>query len=153
MLKLQVISKSKEETQALAAKIVHLLKPGSVVLLTGDLGAGKTTFVGGALKELGYNDHVVSPTFNILKCYFEVEPNVFHIDAYRLEDQNIDIGLEEFLEGNGISFVEWPKFIESILPPETLTIKISRISDNERLFEFSSDCDKYKSIFNLLEKK
>ena len=153
MLKLQVISKSKEETQALASKIVRLLKPGSIVLLTGDLGAGKTTFVGGALKELGYNDHVVSPTFNILKCYFEVEPNVFHIDAYRLEDQNIDIGLEEFLEGNGISFVEWPKFIESILPPETLTIKISRISDNERLFEFSSDCDKYKSIFNLLEKK
>ena len=153
MLKYSCISKSKEETQALAAKIIRLLKPGSVVLLTGDLGAGKTTFVGGALKELGYNDHVVSPTFNILKCYFEVEPNVFHIDAYRLEDQNIDIGLEEFLEGNGISFVEWPKFIESILPPETLTIKISRISDNERVFEFSSDCDKYTGIFNLLEKK
>ena len=153
MLKLQVISKSKDETQALAAKIVHLLKPGSVVLLTGDLGAGKTTFVGGALKELGYQEHVVSPTFNILKCYFEVKPNVFHIDAYRLEDQNIDIGLEEFLEGDGISFVEWPKFIESILPPQTMTIKITRISDNERLFEFASDSEKYKEVFLALENK
>ena len=152
MLKLQVISKSKEETQVLAAKIIRLLKPGSVVLLTGDLGAGKTTFVGGALKELGYKDHVVSPTFNILKCYFEVQPNVFHIDAYRLENQNIDIGLEEFLEGDGVSFVEWPIFIERILPPHTLTIKISRISDNERLFEISSDSEKYQKVFDILEK-
>lgn len=152
MLKLQVISKSKEDTQALAAKIVRQLKPGSVVLLTGDLGAGKTTFVGGALKELGYLDHVVSPTFNILKCYFDVKPNVFHIDAYRLEDQNIDIGLEEFLEGDGISFVEWPKFIESILPPQTMTIKITRISDNERFFEFSSESEKYRAVFESLEK-
>ena len=153
MLKLQVISKSKEETQALAAKIVRLLKPGSVVLLTGDLGAGKTTFVGGALKELGYQDHVVSPTFNIIKCYFEVKPNVFHIDAYRLEDQNIDIGLEEFLEGDGVSFVEWPKFIESILPPQTMTIKITRISDDERQFEIFSDCEKYRSVFESLGAK
>lgn len=153
MLKSLVISKSKDETQALAAKIVHQLKPGSVVLLTGDLGAGKTTFVGGILKELGYQDHVVSPTFNILKCYFDVKPNVFHIDAYRLEDQNIDIGLEEFLEGDGLSFVEWPKFIESILPPNTMTIKITRLGDNERSFEFSSDSDLYKDVFSSLENK
>ena len=153
MLKLQVISKSKDETQVLASKVVRYLKPGSVVLLTGDLGAGKTTFVAGALKELGYKDHVVSPTFNILKCYFDVTPNVFHIDAYRLEDQNIDIGLEEFLEGNGISFVEWPNFIERILPPETMTVKITRLSDNERSFEFSSDSDLYKNVFEVLEAK
>ena len=153
MLKYKVISKSAEETRQLAAKIMSNLHPCDVVLLTGDLGAGKTTFVGGALKELGYQDHVVSPTFNILKCYFEVKPNVFHIDAYRLEDQNIDIGLEEFLEGDGISFVEWPKFIESILPSETMTIKITRISDNERQFEIVSDCEKYRSVFESLGAK
>ena len=147
------VSHSKEETTKLAAKIVRALKPGSVVLLTGDLGAGKTTFVGGSLNELGYKDHVVSPTFNILKCYFDVNPNVFHIDAYRLEGQNIDIGLEEFLEGDGISFVEWPKFIESILPHETMTIKITRISDNERQFEIVSDCEKYRSVFESLGAK
>ena len=94
MLKYIFISKNLSDTRQLAAKIVKKLFPGSVVLLTGDLGAGKTAFVGGALNELGYKENVVSPTFNILKCYFEVKPNVFHIDAYRLEDQNIDIGLE-----------------------------------------------------------
>jgi tRNA threonylcarbamoyladenosine biosynthesis protein TsaE len=95
----------------------------------------------------------VSPTFNILKCYFEVQPNVFHIDAYRLEDQNIDIGLEEFLEGEGISFVEWPNFIEKILPRKTMTIKITRLSDNEREFELSSDSEMYKEVFDSLEGK
>ena len=83
MLKYNFISKSADETKAAAGKIMAFLKPGDVVLLTGDLGAGKTTFVGGALAALGYNEHVISPTFNILKCYFEVKPNVFHIDAYR----------------------------------------------------------------------
>ena len=79
MLKYKVISKTEQETRELAAKIITHLKPGDVVLLTGDLGAGKTTFVGGALARLGYKDHVISPTFNILKCYFEVKPNVFHM--------------------------------------------------------------------------
>ena len=151
MLKYIFISKNLSDTRQLAAKIVKKLFPGSVVLLTGDLGAGKTAFVGGALNELGYKENVVSPTFNILKCYFEVKPNVFHIDAYRLEDQNIDIGLEEFIEGNGICFIEWPKFIESILPQNVLTIEIKRLSDNERNFIISSDSDLYRDVFSILE--
>ena len=113
MLKYKIISKSSEETRQLASKIMKELKVGDVVLLTSDLGAGKTTFVSGALFSLGYNDHVISPTFNILKCYFEVNPIIYHIDAYRLENQNIDIGLEEYIEGNGVCFIEWPKFIAS----------------------------------------
>lgn len=151
MLKNCFISKNLSDTRKLAGKIVRKLFPGSVVLLTGDLGAGKTAFVGGALSELGYKENVVSPTFNILKCYFEVQPNVFHIDAYRLEDQNIDIGLEEFIEGNGICFIEWPKFIESILPQNVLTIEIKRLNDNERSFIISSNSDLYRELFSNLE--
>ena len=153
MLKYKVISKSAQETQNLAAKIMLNLRPGDVVLLTGDLGAGKTTFVGGALASLGYKDHVISPTFNILKCYFEVEPNVFHIDAYRLEDQNIDIGLDEYIEGNGITFIEWPKFIEPLIPKRHLEISLKRISDNEREIEIIDLTDSFKSIFNAIEAK
>ena len=153
MLKYDFISKSSEETQALAAKIMGFLRPGDVVLLTGDLGAGKTTFVGGALASLGFKEHIISPTFNILKCYFEVKPNVFHIDAYRLENQNIDIGLDEFIEGNGVAFIEWPKFIEPLIPNKHLEISIKRISDQEREIHIEDKTESYKSLIEALEAK
>lgn len=153
MLKYKVISKSAAETRQIAATIMLNLRPGDVVLLTGDLGAGKTTFVGGALEALGYKEHVISPTFNILKCYFEVKPNVFHIDAYRLEDQNIDIGLDEYIEGNGVTFIEWPKFIEPLIPNKHLEISLKRISDNEREIEISDPTGSYESILNAIEGK
>lgn len=153
MLKYDFISKSSEETQAIAAKIMGFLRPGDVVLLTGDLGAGKTTFVGGALASLGFKEHVISPTFNILKCYFEVKPNVFHIDAYRLENQNIDIGLDEFIEGNGVTFIEWPKFIEPLIPNKHLEISIKRISDQEREIHIEDKTESYKSLIEALEAK
>ena len=153
MLKYKVISKSAEDTRQIAAKIISKLHPGDVVLLTGDLGAGKTTFVGGALESLGYKEHVISPTFNILKCYFDVKPNVFHIDAYRLEGQNIDIGLDEFIEGRGVAFIEWPKFIEPLIPNKHLEISINRINDNEREITVTDLNNNYKDLFNSLEAK
>ena len=139
------------ETQKLAADLSHLLKSGDVVLLEGDLGAGKTTFVGGFLKELGYNGHVISPTFNILKCYFEVSPNVFHIDAYRLEDNKQDLGLEEFIEGEGICLIEWPIYIKELIPVKHLKIALYRIDDNKRKIVISSDDKFYKDVFSFLK--
>ncbi len=153
MLKYKIISKNAEETRLLASKIIKMLKVGDVVLLTGDLGAGKTTFVSGALESLGYKDHVISPTFNILKCYFEVKPIIYHIDAYRLEDQNIDIGLEEYIEGNGICFVEWPVFIKPLIPNKHLEISLKRISDNEREIEIIDENGFYKDLIESLEVK
>lgn len=153
MLKYKIISKNAEETRLLASKIIKMLNVGDVVLLTGDLGAGKTTFVSGALEALGYKDHVISPTFNILKCYFEVNPIIYHIDAYRLEDQNIDIGLEEYIEGNGVCFIEWPKFIKPLIPQKHLEISLKRISDNEREIEIIDQNGFYKDLINSLEVK
>lgn len=153
MLKYKVISKSTAGTKALAAKIMAFLYPGDVVLLTGDLGAGKTTFVGGALESLGYKEHVISPTFNILKCYFDTKPNIFHIDAYRLENQNIDIGLEEFIEGEGVTFIEWPKFIAPLIPPKHLEISIKRLSDSEREIVVTDQTGFYQDLIKSLEGK
>ena len=153
MLKYKVISKSAAGTKALAAKIMGFLYPGDVVLLTGDLGAGKTTFVGGALESLGYKEHVISPTFNILKCYFDTKPNIFHIDAYRLENQNIDIGLEEFIEGEGVTFIEWPKFIAPLVPPKHLEISIKRLSDSEREIVVTDPTGFYQDLIKSLEGK
>lgn len=151
MLKYKIISKKAEETRLLAAKLIRLLKVGDVVLLTGDLGAGKTTFVSGALNELGYKDHVVSPTFNILKCYFEVKPIIYHIDAYRLEDQNIDIGLEEYIEGNGVCFIEWPVFIAPLIPNKHLEISLKRIGDDEREIEIIDQNGFYSDVIESLK--
>lgn len=151
MLKYKTISKNADETRKLASLIMSKLAVGDVVLLTGDLGAGKTTFVGGALASLGYKDHVISPTFNILKCYFEVNPIVYHIDAYRLEDQNIDIGLEEYIEGNGVCFIEWPKFIEPLIPSRHLEVSLKRVDDNVREIEIIDNNDQYKEVMKALE--
>ncbi len=138
------ISHSESETKRFGAFLAHKLKRGDIVLLSGDLGAGKTTFVGGFLNELGYKDNVISPTFNILKCYFEVNPHVYHIDAYRLEDQNHDIGLEEYIEGDGICFIEWPSFIEDIIPSKNISIVLKRLNDVER--EIIISCDNEELI-------
>ena len=151
MEKIEIYSHSLDETNKLAKILANNLKSESIILLSGDLGAGKTTLVGGILNELGYKDHVVSPTFNILKCYFDVTPNVFHIDAYRLEDQNHDIGLEEFIEGEGICFIEWPKFIEELIPIRNLKINIYRIDDNSRKFEIIDETDSYLDVLKAIK--
>ena len=148
-----IVTHSVEETKLIAKKLIHELSVGDVVLLSGDLGAGKTTFVGGVMEELGYKDHVISPTFNILKCYFEVTPHIYHIDAYRLEDQNIDIGLEEYIEGDGIAFIEWPKFIEPLIPNKRLNIVITRVDDNTRQIVISSTHPSYERLLNSFEAK
>lgn len=148
-----IVTHSVEETKLIAKKLIHELSVGDVVLLSGDLGAGKTTFVGGVMEELGYKDHVISPTFNILKCYFEVTPHIYHIDAYRLEDQNIDIGLEEYIEGDGIAFIEWPKFIEPLIPNKHLNIVITRVDDNTRQIVISSTHPSYERLLNSFEAK
>jgi len=151
MKSVKLISINEKDTRLLAEKIIKQLHPGDVVLLTGDLGAGKTTFVGGVLNSLGYKEHVISPTFNILKCYFDVTPNVYHIDAYRLEDQNHDIGLEEFIEGNGITFIEWPIYIPELIPQKHLSISIIRIDDNQRSITISSEDSSYDSLIEGLK--
>ena len=147
-MKLVLTSNSEQETRSIASKLARKLSVGDVILLSGDLGAGKTTFVGGVLNEYGYKDHVISPTFNILKCYFEVNPPVYHIDAYRLEGENIDIGLEEYIEGNGICFIEWPQFIEPLIPSKHLSIVIKRIDDTTR--ELTIESEYYDNLLNAL---
>ncbi|MBQ9457806.1 MAG: tRNA (adenosine(37)-N6)-threonylcarbamoyltransferase complex ATPase subunit type 1 TsaE [Bacilli bacterium] len=117
-------SDSKESTKALGEKLASFLRPGDVVLLEGELGAGKTTLVSGVAEGLRCGEDVISPTFNILKCYFKGTLPLYHIDAYRLEGQNMELGLEEFIEGDGACFIEWPVYIESLLPDERLHIRL-----------------------------
>lgn len=150
-MKIEIISKNVNDTNKIASVIAEELFVGSVITLNGDLGAGKTTFAQGIGNFLGIKSKINSPTFNILKCYFDGKIPLYHIDAYRLEDNiNSDIGLEEVIQGDGICIIEWSIFIEKMVF-EPLNIIIDIIDENQRKFIISSDYDKYKSIFDKLK--
>lgn len=129
----KLVTSSESATILLGHTLFKYIPLGSVVLLTGDLGAGKTTLVKGIAEAFGVKEKVISPTFNIMKLYPVDDKYLIHIDAYRLEGANLDIGLDEYIGyEKGITIVEWPNYIASLLPKETITIDIHRLSDNER---------------------
>lgn len=125
------ITKTELETQQLAADLALLLKPGDVITLEGDLGAGKTTFTKGIGEGLGVTRTINSPTYTIVKEY-QGELPLYHMDVYRLEDSDEDIGFQEYFQGKGICVVEWASFIEEYLPKKRLDITIKLISERER---------------------
>lgn len=150
-LKYVFISKSVEDTTRLAIKVAGRLFPGAVITLEGPLGSGKTTFVGGVAQGLDIHERVISPTFNILKCYFEARLPMFHIDAYRLENRDSELGLEEFIEGSGVTLIEWPVYIKSLIPPQRLNILIEPIDEQSRRFIFESHGPAYDLLLKGIE--
>ncbi|RYG71144.1 tRNA (adenosine(37)-N6)-threonylcarbamoyltransferase complex ATPase subunit type 1 TsaE [Lentibacillus lipolyticus] len=133
------------ETQHVGEKLARLLRPGDVITLEGDLGAGKTTFAKGIAHGLGVKRTVNSPTFTIIKEY-EGELPFYHMDVYRLEDTDEDIGFDEYFNGNGVCVVEWAHFIEEYLPEAYLAISISYADEHSRILTFTPGNDHYKSI-------
>ena len=107
---------SEEETSALGEKIGSILKPGDIVTLTGDLGAGKTHFTAGAAKALGINEYITSPTFTIVNEYTDGSVPMYHFDLYRLSsfDDLADIGFEEYADKSAIMFIEWPDCVPEL---------------------------------------
>ncbi|HEX2089767.1 MAG TPA: tRNA (adenosine(37)-N6)-threonylcarbamoyltransferase complex ATPase subunit type 1 TsaE [Actinomycetota bacterium] len=123
---LELLTASPEESQAVGAAIAPALAAGDVISLTGDLGAGKTTFVQGVAPTLGVTDHVVSPTFTLVREYDGTLP-VYHFDVYRLDNlqEVLDLGFEETLDLGGIVFIEWGDAIEALLPEAYLQIELT----------------------------
>jgi tRNA threonylcarbamoyladenosine biosynthesis protein TsaE len=115
---LQLRSDSPHETRMLAAGLARLLAPGQVVLLFGDLGSGKTTFVKGICAALGAPGNITSPTFTIMHVYRGAEVTIYHFDFYRLESwrEIAALGFEEYLDGDGICLIEWPERVLPLLP-------------------------------------
>jgi len=131
-MKFKIISKSYKETIKLASFLSSYLQKGNVITATGDLGSGKTCFAKGLGEGFKIKETITSPTFNIVRCYFNSKMNFYHIDAYRLEDAYSDIGLEEYIYGDGVTFVEWPNFISNILPKDKIELDIKQIDDDAR---------------------
>ncbi|WP_249871591.1 tRNA (adenosine(37)-N6)-threonylcarbamoyltransferase complex ATPase subunit type 1 TsaE [Oceanobacillus saliphilus] len=145
----KIQTNTEHETISVAEKLALLLKPGDVITLEGELGAGKTTFTKGLANGLGVKRNISSPTFTIIKEY-EGELPLYHMDVYRLEHSEEDIGFDEYFYGNGITVVEWAQFIEEFLPEERLNINISYIDENKRELEFTSTGTHFKWIVHEL---
>lgn len=125
-----------EQTRDLAKAFAKVLKPPMVVLLTGDLGAGKTTFVKDVVFALGCEDLVTSPTFTLLNTYNAKFP-VYHFDMYRLSsaEEAMNVGFEEYFDKNtldGICFVEWPENVEGLINDVDYVIEIEKNGDLRR---------------------
>jgi len=133
------------QTQAIAMKLAPLLQAGMVVLLSGDLGAGKTCFTQGLGKALGIDKTISSPTFTIMKIYQGRLP-LYHIDAYRLEEGFQDVGFEEVINGDGICVIEWPEYLKPLLPREYLRLDIKWIEENVRDLYFEAIGSVYEQI-------
>ena len=141
----EYFTNSSEETIAFGKKIGLLLGPNDVILLAGDLGAGKTTFTKGIGQALGIKRVINSPTFTIVKEYHG-NYDLYHLDLYRLDGLGDDFDLEEYFTSGGICVCEWPANVLEILPEEYLMINIYRKNLDERRFELIPKGERYEKI-------
>jgi tRNA threonylcarbamoyladenosine biosynthesis protein TsaE len=131
-MKIKFHTISSAQTAKLAEMFAQNVKNKTVILLRGSLGSGKTTFAQGFAKGLGIEEIVNSPTFNIVKVYNYEKNNLYHIDAYRLENNQKDIGLSEYINSPGIVIIEWPEFVSSIIPKNNISIEMINEGDDKR---------------------
>jgi len=131
------VTTSQEETIALGERLGALLQMGDVLVLTGDLGAGKTQLTKGIAAGMGVEDDVTSPTFNILMVYDGADMPLYHFDLYRLDDpdQLEDIGLYEMLDGDGACVIEWGEQFSDEIGPERLDVYLTRLDEQAAVGE------------------
>ncbi|HAK45255.1 MAG TPA: tRNA (adenosine(37)-N6)-threonylcarbamoyltransferase complex ATPase subunit type 1 TsaE [Spirochaeta sp.] len=118
----------------LGGRLSEISAPGMVIALTGSLGAGKTTLVKGIAEGLGIKQAVTSPSFTIIKEYYEGRLPLFHMDLYRIDnyEELYMIGFEELIYGIGLSIIEWSEKAEELIPPDAVGIEIKILSDGRR---------------------
>jgi tRNA threonylcarbamoyladenosine biosynthesis protein TsaE len=144
-MEFQYISNNADQTKEFAKKLASYLQPGDVIALEGDLGAGKTTFTKGLAEGLEITKNVNSPTFTIIKEYKGSMP-LFHMDVYRLENSDEDLGFDEYFEGIGVTVVEWAHLIKDQLPPELLTIYLTHSNDGARNIKLVPAGKRYEEL-------
>ena len=138
---------SAAETRALGEELAARLQPGDVVVLEGELGAGKSELARGIAKGLGVTETVTSPSFTILNVYESGKLPLYHFDWYRLEssEELYELGMDEYLGGSGIALVEWPAQCPDAVPEECLRIRITATGENSRRIETES-CGGFRTI-------
>jgi tRNA threonylcarbamoyladenosine biosynthesis protein TsaE len=166
---LEVISRRPTQTQRLGTALGALLQAGDLILLDGQLGAGKTTFTQGLAKGMHVSDVVNSPTFTLLKEYMGSsgvvhQPAVaapvptklalYHFDLYRLDDPDeiVDLGFEEYFYGSGVSVVEWAGKADTLWPDDRLYIHLSSVDETKRRLLFVASGSRYCELLQQFQK-
>lgn len=150
---MHVTLNNEAETVRLGQKLGQSLACGMIVLLHGDLGAGKTTLVKGVAKAFAVEQPVTSPTFSLLNTY-RGDRELAHIDAYRLNGarEGFEAGLEDYLPGEGVTMVEWPEKIAELLPADVLELKFSYLDEGKRRrVEINAKGEAYNKVIQKLE--
>ena len=152
MNRLELISHSPEQTQQFGVRIGELALAGDIFLLVGALGTGKTCLTQGIAWGLGIKDYTLSPSFIIVRELYGRLP-LYHIDLYRLDhiEEIAELGLDDYLYGNGVCVVEWAEKGLDILPAEHLLIQINYLSDTERSFQLKPSGKRYVEIATQLK--
>jgi tRNA threonylcarbamoyladenosine biosynthesis protein TsaE len=151
---LEEILRSLEDTKEFGIKLGNALKPGDILCLNGDLGAGKTTLTKSIGRGLGVEDYITSPTFALINEYEGKFP-VYHFDTYRLEEieEIDDLGFDEYIYGKGVSIIEWADKIEKALPREKMIIEIKKgKEENERILSIKGFGNRYEEIIEELKR-
>ena len=137
----EYITNSPEETQKIAKEMAKTLKGGEVFVLTGDLGAGKTTFIQGVAKGLGVEQNLTSPTFVLMKIYnTKNNLKLVHLDCYRINSAAAlsDLGLDEIFEDKkNITVIEWGERVEDVLPENVVRLKYEYVGEGKRFIKIS----------------
>jgi tRNA threonylcarbamoyladenosine biosynthesis protein TsaE len=152
---LQISTASADETRRVAERIGSLVSAGDLILLGGELGAGKTTFTQGLARGLGVNERVTSPTFTLLHSYEGSSLRLLHADVYRLDhlQEVIDLGLPELLEEGAAAVVEWGEVAEPVLLAEHLNVWISfGDGDDDRLLQLEPVGDRWQDRLPALDR-
>ena len=149
---LKLISHSPEQTQELGRRIGQLALPGDVFLLVGNLGAGKTCLTQGIAWGLDIKEYTLSPSFVIMRELYGRLP-LYHLDLYRLDhiEEVAELGLDDYLYGNGVCVIEWAEKGLDILPTEHLLIQINYLSDTERSLQLKPNGKRYLKIATQLK--
>mgnify|MGYP004552424345 CR=1 FL=1 len=150
----EYISHNEEETKKIATALASKLETGDIVVLSGDLGSGKTKFTEGFLSFWGLEDEISSPTFTIVNEHFKDNTNIYHLDVYRLADMGefYAIGGMEYFT-TGICVIEWGELIEDILPKNYIKVSFSKDNENEsiRYLNFKAYGERLQNVIKELE--
>lgn len=149
---LDFISHSPTQTERIGARLGHLLRTGDLVLLSGQLGAGKTHLIKGIARGLGYDGLVTSPTFVLINEYRADAAHgrlpIYHVDLYRVRDvtELTTIGLDELWLSEGICLIEWPERAATAMPAEHLHIVLSHVSETKRQIRLTPCGMRYREL-------